>query len=185
MTTSADPELVTAVNQPIERLFRAEVRQKDLDQQLKDAIAVLIAKHAATSAEITQEIESAGAELKQVIKDNRPRLFERGKKSFATMIAIIQLRDVPARLNITDAKLIMSIARRLGVVKKIAKLSIEWKFNADKFRAWLDQHDEYRDEFVDAIEDVAAYESLTLKPNNTHLVYYDGKRISPPPITVH
>ena len=185
MTDNVDPALIDAINLLVTERMLREVEVKNLDAKLEADIAALTAAHAAERSVLEVDIQSLDAGIRGIITNNESTLLQSGKRSFTTVIAAFQFSKIKERLDITDTKLVMDVARKLGVVRKIAKLSIKWTFSATKFKDWLAKNGEYRNAFADGIEDIAAYESLTIKPNSTHVVHYDGKRISPPSITIH
>lgn len=145
---------------------------------------LLLPRHNDQIKSIQEEIEAVDAELLAHINAHRSEFIAAERKSFATMIATFQFRKVTSKLKVVDADGLMTTARRLGIVRKIARLSVLWKLDREKFTAWLNAHGEHLEDFADFIDGSEDSESLTIKPNSTHTVFHDKKRISPPSITI-
>lgn len=182
---NANPELVEDINATASLLFVHQVDYDNVEAEFKRRQAELQAEYEPRLAAIQGDITLSKNALWALVNNNREALIDHGKRSFVTMAASYQLRDVPESTKVVDPKLAMAIARKLGVVKKIAKISVKWVFDSSKFLAWLGKNGEMREHFADCVEYHEKTESLTIKPNAPHVVVYSGQRISPPSIKVH
>lgn len=182
--TDANTEVIDLLNELAEKRFLVELRLNDANQQHKAAVAALETQHKEVLTGFDAEIKSLDKQIADVIKKNRKSLIERGKQSFVIMSAKFQFRKSDEKTTVVDAKAIMEVARKLGVVKQIAKIAVTWKFNQAKFLAWLDKHGEQRSKFENFLEVKKAGESLTMAPNTNYTVHHDTKRISPPSISI-
>ena len=82
-----------------------------------------------------------------------------------------------------DGEGVMAMARKIGVVRKIADPIRAYKLNRKKFIAWLKKHPEHYEAFDEYLE-ISDKESLSIKPNSTYMVTHDSQRISPPSVTI-
>ena len=180
----ANTEVIEKLNELAEQRFLVELRRNDANQKHKAAVATLETKHQQTLAGFEGEIKALDTQIANLIKQHRKELIKAGKKSFVIMSATFQLRKFGEKTEVKDAKAIMDVARKLGIVRRIAKLTMSWKFNQAKFFAWLDEHGELRSKFEDHLEVKDAGESLTMAPNSNYTVHHDSKRISPPSISI-
>ena len=182
--SDASTEVIEKLDALAEQRFLAQVKLDKATEEYKTAIAVLTADHEKVQTSLQSEINALDSQIYDTIQANRNELIRRGKKSFAIMKAVFQFRSSDPKTKIADSAGIMSVARKLGVVRQIAKVSISWKLNQSKFFQWLDKHGELRPHFEDYLEEVEAGESLTMKPNTNYTVFHDSKRISPPSISI-
>ena len=183
--TDADPQVIASINELIENRFELEVARDAENRRFQATLAELTREHEEKLDEFAKRERQLDPAIWQVINANRPRLIARGKRSFATLQAKFQLRELQAKIEVLDKSGIMEVAHRLGVVKQIATPPKGgWRFNQKKFLAWLEQNGEMREHFEPFLEQVDKSESLTVQPNTTYTVEHDSQRISPPSISI-
>ncbi len=181
---NVDPEVLDLINTLAEETFALEVQLDGKNADFKAVQAVAAADHNALIAPIQAQIDANKARLAEVIQAHRDQLVGLKRKSFATMIATFQFREVTTKLKVTDAGGLMDVARRLGIVRKIARQAVTWKLVHTKFAAWWDKNGEHHEALIDFVEPPTEGESLSMKPNGTYTVVHDGNRISPPSVTI-
>lgn len=182
--TDANTEVIDQLNELAEKRFLVELERNKSNEEHKSAVAELEAQHKGVLAAFDTDIQTLDKQIADLIRKNRKSLIEADKKSFVIMRAKFQFRGYDKKTTVTDAKAIMEVARKLGVVKQIAKIAVAWKFNQAKFFAWLAKHEELRPKFDPFLETKTAGESLTMAPNTNYTVHHDSKRISPPSIGI-
>lgn len=182
------PNALTQVINKLNRLGRdralLKLREDSENQRYKDAKARLDATHERNLAQIAAKIEQVDPQIDETIAKRRSDLIEAGKQSFTTSEWKFQFRKAPGKTKVTDADGVMEVARKLGIVRKIADPPKRWKFNQKKFLGWLESHPEERARFEAYLEDTEDGETLHMYPNSGHTVFHDSKRVSPPPITI-
>lgn len=181
--TNANQDVVSEVDALAEERFSLEVEKTALAQKFKSDEAALKASYQDQLAAITARIGEVDAALLAKIKGNRAKLIAKGKQSFVTLVAKFQFKKASDTDKVKDADGVMAVARKLGVVRQIAKPVREYKLDRRMFGAWLKKHPEYRDAFAKHLEERAG-ESLTMQPNGTYMVTHDSKRISPPSVSI-
>lgn len=179
-----DPDVIARIDSLARVRFKLEINRQKLRDGFAGEQAAMAARHASYLAPIEEEIARVDQELSSMIEEHRPSLIAKGRQSFATMAAVFQFRHTQSKPRVTDATAALETARRLGVVRKVARLTHVWKLDATKLLEWLEKNGEHRDEFDEFIEPSAERESLSLKPNGTYVVLHDGNRISPPAVTI-
>ena len=183
--SSTDPEAITAVNELVGDRFALEVERDAENRRFQAALAEITKIHEQALEEYALLERRLDTAIWQEVDENRATLIERGKRSFITMMAKFQLRDVPAKVEVLDKLGIMETARNLGVVRQIANPPKgEWRFNQKKFLAWLDKSNELHGHFEQFIDHTGGGESLTVQPNANYTVLHDSKRVSPPSISI-
>jgi len=183
--SSTDPEVIAAVDEIVEKRFALEVERDAVNRRFQAAIAEITKFHEEALRELTLLERQLDPAIWRAIDSNRATLIERGKRSFITMAAKFQLRDVPAKIEVLDKLGIMEAARNLGVVRQIANPPKgEWRFNQKKFLAWLGKNNELHGHFEQFIDHADGGESLTIQPNANYTVLHDSKRVSPPSISI-
>lgn len=183
--TTVDPEVINELDGSAEKCFRKDVLLAEAKQRYDAAVAPFTRAYEEEVREINRVADDAARTVWQVVAQHRNSLIATGKKSFATMQATFQFREVPAKTTIADKKGIMQVARRLGVVRRIASPPKGgWSIDQKKFVAWLADNSELRVHFEPFIDEIEVCESLTIKPNEGYMVVHDSKRISPPPFTI-
>ena len=183
--TDADPEVINRVNRLAESRFQLEVERETENQRFNEALASLTKEHEERLRIFTERERVLDPALWKVVDENRAGLIAPKKRSFATMLAKFQLKDVPAKTEVVDKQGIMEIARKLGVIRQIANPPKgEWRFNQKKLFGWLAKNGEFRRHFEPFLNEVDKDESLTISPNRTYTVEHDSQRISPPSITI-
>ena len=182
--SDVDPEVLDRLNKLAEQRFTLQVQLDGQNATFKANQVAATARHNAQIAPMQAEIDALDAQLVKLVQTHRAKLIKPKRKSFATMIATFQFRDVTTKLKVVDVDGLMAAARKLGIVRKIACQVVLWKLDRDKLAAWLEKHGEYIEDLIDFIEGPSDGESLTIKPNGTHTVVYDGDRISPPSVTI-
>lgn len=183
--SNANPEVIDLLNQLAEDRFALKLRMDAEDQAFKDAKARLEADHTDKKAAMEARAVEIDQQIQQLIQEHRANLIARGKQSFAIMRAKFQLRKSGEKTKVADANGVMKVAKRFGVVKAIAEPpSRKWKLDSQKFLKWLESHGEMRRLFEPYLTIVPEMESLHMSPNTNYTIYHDGKRISPPSITI-
>lgn|GEM_PF-2547514 len=183
--SSTDPETITAVNELVGDRFALEVERDAENRRFQAALAEITKIHEQALEEYALLERQLDTAIWQAVDENRATLIERGKRSFITMTAKFQLRDVPAKVEVLDKLGIMEAARNLGVVRQIANPPKGgWRFNQKKFLAWLDKSNELHGHFEQFIDHTGGGESLTVQPNANYTVLHDSKRVSPPSISI-
>jgi phage host-nuclease inhibitor protein Gam len=186
----SDPknEVIESLNDMSELRFKLEVERDELETELKTKLAVAVAslqsEYAPHISRVHAQIDALDPDIWNEAKSNYETLVERGKRSFATMIAKFQFRDKPGTTKVVDAAGIMSLARKLGVIRKIAEPQPHWKLNNKKFLAWLEANPQLKGRFADFIQQEEATETLGLQPNSGYIVHHDSRRISPPSVSI-
>lgn len=182
------PNALTQVINKLNRLGRdralLKLNEDAENQRYKDAKARLDATHEKNLARIAAQIEKVDPQIDETIAERRSDLIESGKQSFTTSEWKFQFRKAPGKTEVTDADAVMDVARKLGVVRKVADPPKRWKFNPKKFLEWLESHPEERARFDAFLEDSEDGETLHMSPNSGHTVFHDSKRVSPPSITI-
>lgn len=171
--TADDTDIITHVNELAERRFALEVATNQLKQ-----------RHAAELAKLDQQVADTDSELWQLVTHHRAALIDPGKQSFVTVVAQVAFRKVGGSIKLINPGLALDIARQLGIVRKIGKLHVKWVVDRTKLLAWLDTNNQDRESFEECIEEIAAHESLSIKPNANYTVRHGTERISPPPLTI-
>lgn len=183
--TSADPQVVTDLDDLARNLFKHQITGDAQTARFKAAEAALKAEYEANMEPILDLIRSASARVWGLISANRGTLIAEGKKSFVTSAAKFQLRSSTAKVKVADSEGVMAVARRLGVVRKIANPPRHtWLLDKDRFLAWLDANPDLRDQFAEFLDETEASEGLTIQPNGTYTVFHNSERISPPSVKV-
>lgn len=182
--TDADTKVIDELNELAEQRFVVQLKLDDANQKYKAAVAALDAVHEHKLAAFQAEIDTLDAKISNKIKTNRKALIESGKQSFVIMRARFQFRKTKPKTTVKDAKAIMDMARKLGVVRQVAKLKCSWGLNQGKFFDWLNTNGEFRSQFEDYLEVTEAGESLTMQPNTNYTVHHDSKRVSPPSVSI-
>lgn len=181
--SDTNTKVIEDLNGLAERRFFVEVRREIAIRAYKAEVAVLNAEQENVMADLNSEAKQLDEQITQLIQPNRNNLIERDKQSFVIMRAKFQFRKPSGKTKITDASGIMDVARKLGVVRKIAKPSYSWKLNQPKFFGWLEKHGEMRKHFEEYLDDTST-ESLTMQPNGNYTVHHDSKRVSPPSVSI-
>lgn len=171
--TAHEIAIVDEVNSLARQRFAAEVKLREVK-----------ARHAAEIASLDQEIAVLDSQLWHTITSHRATLIDKGKQSFVTVVAQVAFRKIGASTKLVDQTTALKIARQIGIVRKVGKLSIKWSIDRSKLMAWLENHGEHREAFDECFEDIAEHESLTIKPNENYTVHHGKDRISPPPLTI-
>lgn len=182
--SNVDPEVLDSINKLAERRFALQVQLDGKNADFKAAQAVAVADHNALVAPIQAEIDEIDARLSEAVSAHRDQLVGPKRKSFATMVATFQFKNVTTKLKVLDDKGLMAAARKLGVVRKIARQVVTWKLVHTKFATWWEENGEHRAALIDFVEPPMEGESLSMKPNGTYTVVHDGSRISPPSVTI-
>ena len=182
--TQPNPEVIKELNDLTERRLRLEVIKTQAVTEYKTREAALKKKLESVLEPNSVETAEVDARLRELIEKNRSALIDPKKKSFVTMLAKFQFREVPGKIKVTDPKAVMNVARSIGVVRKIGNLTLTWKYDPVKFLRWLSQNDEHRSKFEDYIEDSEDSESLTIQPNGTYAIHHNSKRVSPPSVKI-
>lgn len=182
--SNVDPEVLDSINKLAERRFALQVQLDKSNADFKAAQASAAADHSALITPIQAEIDEIDSQLVEKVEAHRSQLIGSKRKSFTTIVATFQFKKVAGKLKVVDDKGLMAAARKLGIVRKIARQVLVWKLDQAKFAAWLAKNGEYRMKLGDFIEGPSEGESLSLKPNGTYTVVHDDKRISPPSITI-
>lgn len=179
-----DPDVIARIDSLARVRFELEIERQKLRDEFAGEQAAMAARHARYLAPIEEAIDRVERQLLTKIEENRPSLIAKGRQSFATMAAVFQFRHTQSKSQVTDATAALEAARRLGIVRKVARLVHVWKLDSAKLLEWLEKHGEYRDEFDEFIKPPTKRESLSITPNGTYVVLHDGSRISPPSITI-
>lgn len=182
--TTVNDRIVAELNRHAKERLAYEV---DMQKLTKDQAAernAMNRRHEADLAVIATRISRTDQQISAIIAEHRHDLFLPGKKSFTTYVASFALRTVPARIAVTDTNAIMSMARRRGVIRKIAIPVRKYTFNLERFRAWFAHCDELRVHFEQFVEDVPEHESLSMKPNDKNPVVYSGEHLTNRSITI-
>lgn len=182
--SNVDPKVLDSINELAEERFALQVQLDSKNAAFKAAQAAANADHNAQIAPIQAAIDELDTRLAEVVAEHRDQLIGPKRKSFTTMIATFQFKHITAKLRVTDADGLLAAARKLGIVRKIARQVVTWKLDRDKFATWLVSHGEYRMELDDYLEGPNEGESLTMRPNGTYVVTHDSQRISPPSVTI-
>lgn len=186
--TDANTEVISELNNLAERRFQIELRLNDANRKHKSAMAELEAAHEKVLDALNAEIAEVDSLIAGCIRTNRKALIAKGKQSFVIMRARFQFRGpkpgTKPKTKVTDAAGIMAVARRLGVIRKIAKMNVSWRLNQSKFLEWLEKHAELGSQFEDYLDVSVPKETLTMYPNSGYTVYHDSQRVSPPPVSI-
>lgn len=167
-----------------QQLFVLKIEQKRIQANYDTEIAKLKREYAPLLEQLDQQIDIVGQELRDVVTEHKSELVATGRQSFATLQAIFQFRKATSKLRVKNPGEALKVARQLGVVRKVANMKVKWVLDSAKFFSWLKRNDEYREIFDDYLEYPSDSESITLRPNSTYTVVHDGKRISPPSVTL-
>ena len=182
--SNVDPEVLDLINTLAEQRFALQVQLDGKNADFKAAQAFAVADHNALVAPIQASIDDLDARLAETVASHRDQLVGPKRKSFATMAATFQFKNVTTKLKILDDKGLMDVARRLGIVRKIARQVVTWKLVHSKFVTWWEKNGEHHEALIDFVEPPTEGESLSMKPNGTYTVVHDGTRISPPSVTI-
>lgn len=183
--SDADPKVIAEINRLAESRLRLKVARDAENQRFQTQLADLTSEHEAKLQEFAERERELDPAIWQAIDANRSTLIARGKRSFVTLLASFQLKEIPAKTEVLDKLAIMEAARHLGVVRQIANPPRgEWRFSRTKFLGWLADHGELREYFEPYLEYSDKTESLTIKPNTNYTVDHDSQRISPPSLSI-
>lgn len=178
-------QVIDKLNQLGRTRVRLELSRNAAIQKAKNAKAAIDERLSTQLSGIEAKIEAIDPKIGVTIADHRSALVAEGKQSFTTSEWKFQFRKVPGKMQVTDADAIMGIARRLGIVRKIADPPTqEWRFSLKKFLEMLEENPEYNSYFDDYIDQPDETETLHMSPNSGHTVYHDSKRVSPPSIRI-
>lgn len=183
--TKDNVDRIEILNKVIQQRFALQTELEAEKSLFKSMVAILKAAHVEQTKPLQAEIEALDEQLWHTIERDRANLITKGKKSFVTMYAKLQFRSIPSTTKVIDAVSVMDVARKLGIVRKIAKPTNTWRFSTTMFLKWLSTHDEYRHYFEPYIDDLPEGESLTMQPNDNYTVHHDSKRLSPPSVTIN
>ena len=184
--TDVDAELISQLSSLGMRVLELKVAEDELNRAYEVKLAALNAAHANNLERLQVERASTYNALRSVIHDNRSQLITSGKQSFTTMEVVVQLRKTPPTLKVIDAAAVMQVARRLGVIRKVAEPPKQmWRLNQKKFFKWLEKNGEHREAFDEHLSETKGGESITIRPNTGQTVMFNNKRIAPPSVTIH
>lgn len=99
-------------------------------------------------AAVEEWIRVTDKELRELTDANRAVLMP-NSKSVQLTYGILAYRSQSERIEVLDSKIVLRIARKLGIVRKIARPVVQWKLVSELFTNWLSKHAEYRDRFID------------------------------------
>jgi phage host-nuclease inhibitor protein Gam len=173
------------LNELANKRFAVQVRLDAVNRRHSATKALMDESHAKLVAEIEAEGRAIDDQIVPLIQARRDELILPEKQSFLITLARFQFRKVDPRTEVVDAKAIMAIARSKGFVRKIAKASVKWNFNQEKFFAWLAKNQKLRTLVDQFLKDHPGGETLHMSPNTGYTVAYSGTRISPPSIKIH
>ncbi len=184
--TDVNPEVIENFNRLAADRLELATEIERTKQRFTERQRELKTEYTARLQALSEQVDELDSQIWQLLDQSADHVLPKGKKSFVTMVASFQLRQVPARITL-DTTAIMEQARKLRVVRHIAvpPKTPAWKFNRDKFFAWLRINGEMRLFFDEFIEDGVASESLTIRPNSSFTVQYDNQRLTPPSTTIH
>lgn len=181
---SVDPEVVNQINEWALELLKQRAALKDENDTFEAEQNAANVAHDAIIGPIQVKINELNAKLDALIQEHRAELIKEGRQSFVTMVVKFQFHRTHPKPKVTNPKAVMAIARARGIVRKIAKLVSLWKFDADKFFAWLAKNEELRSLFDEYIDDTEENESLSMQLNGAYPVFHDGARLSSESITI-
>jgi len=181
---NVDPAVIDQINELAIEHFKQQAELEAANTAFEEAQKAANAAHSALIGPIQGKINELNAKLDALIKSHRTELIKEGRQSFVTMVAKFQFHRTHPDPKVTDPKAVMKIARDKGIVRKIAKLMYFWKFNSDKFFAWLSKNEELRSLFEQYIDQPEDSESLSMQLNGAYPVFYDDTRISPHSIKI-
>ena len=176
--------VVKQLNQLTSQLFRLKIEDQMSKDRYNKAAAKLSRDFEDDQQRIGREIEVVSAEIWQLIAANRSQLIADKKRSFVTAVGVFQFKAFTGTTKVADGAGVMAVARRLGVVRKIAVPQYTWKLNLKKFRDWLEKHDEYRPEFQEFLVDTDSGERLYVRPNEKHPIFTGSKRLVTESVTI-
>lgn len=178
-------EVRAKLNELASERFAISVRLDEANRRHAGTKALMDESHAKLVAQIEAEGRAIDDQIVPIIQARRVELILPDKQSFLIMLAKFQFSRYHPRTEVLDVKAIMAIARSKGFVKKIAKVSVKWNFNQEKFFAWLAKNPKFKALVDPYLKVHPGGETLHLSPNSGYTVAYSGKRISPPSIKIH
>lgn len=182
---TADPAIIAELNDLVDQRLTLEARRASIVRQHQAEEAALKQSYTALLSEVEGEIKPLDTSIWEFIQKHRGVLISPTKQSFATMVAKFQFRKTTGKDKVTDADGLLDIARKLGVVRKVADPPTgKWRVNRDSFFGWLEKNDGLRSLFAGVIEHTDDNEGLTIQPNATHTVMHDLERITPPSVSI-
>jgi len=180
-----DPKVIEALDELAQERFRLEAEKQGIDMQYKADEARLKASYSNRLAPVAQRITELDESIWQLVRSHRNGLIKAGKQSFAIASATFQFREQKAKVVPTNPDGIMATARKLGIVSKIADPPArKWRFNKQRFLAWLEAHANLSRYFRQYLDVVGGSESLSVKPNTGHPVFHDKERLTPLPFSI-
>lgn len=181
---SSRDQLIEKINELAKRLFALLREQSQLKNSYQAKEEERKQTFEASNTPLEQDIAAIKRELRSLVFANRSSLLIAGKKSFVTLVAILAFRWSSGSFAITDKTKAYDIARRLGVLRKVSTIKVKFTINSSKLEAYLRSHPEHAEDFADVVKRTEAGDSLTIQPNSPYLVDYDGKRLTPPSISL-
>lgn len=178
---NVDPELIAEINELAAERLRLEAwleaENSAFNKTQLDASVV----HDAVISPIKQAIGDVDAKLWRLIVAHEESLISGKLKSFTTIVAKFNFRTPEKKMKVTNKKAVITLARALRVLRKMAKMKVTWELDEDKFFAALPKLPApMRKKFDPFIATVGGEENRTLRvtQNATYPVTHDDTRLT-------
>lgn len=172
------------INNLVKLLLELINDQKEEEVRLRRAVAAATSERADARQHVEYEIQETKGLLYELIISEKHALFATGKRSFDSYFGSISLRDTPGSTKAKDAKRLLALARKHGMVRKLFTVKVGWNFSITKFKAWAEKFPERAVPFYEFLEVHERHDALSLKPHVPHLKELDLDRISAEPISL-
>lgn len=179
-----DPEVIAELQAVTAERLKLQVTYDAKNEAFELVQRAEAAAHAADIAADKAQMDALDARTWEIIEANRASLIPPGRESFVTGVATYRFDNFKAKREVVNAKELMEMARKMGLVRRFAKAVRRYEFVPAKF---LDAYDKMSAKlklvFKPYINEVPAWRKLSVTPNATYVVVLDNTRLTPPPIT--
>ena len=181
---NVDPAVIAHLNALAEERFKLQVASDEKDKTFKDQQAAQVAAHAADKAPLQAKMDEIDVELWELTTGHRSELIAPSRQSFTTGVARFQFTNKELRPKATDPKAIMKIARDQGFVRFVGKPIRRYEYDPSKLSAALSKLGSRVRKMLEPFIEMVGGETLSMKPNGSHVVVHDGKRLTPPSVSI-
>lgn len=180
--TNVNPKVLERLSSVARRRILVEARLDRLKQRNKQRREAIKTVYDRMVTKAEAQVAKADDMLWCVIDKHRDELTPTGERSFATRWVKFQFKNVPAVTKVENAAGIISIARKRGSLKQVAKPA--WQVDDEKLLAYLDENPDERKYYQDCLQEVPAHETLSIKLNEGHDVTFDNKKLTPKAVSI-
>lgn len=180
-TDTSKHRVVILIDITLRELFDLLRRQDENTAAYEKAQQELKDRFMGNRSRIARKIDENRSVLRGLILANRAMLLPGKIKSFSTMHGAFSFRNITTQFRVTDPKQALDAARKLGIVRKVAKIKVSWIVDPALLQSYLESNPEDLEAFLDCIEPGGeTTEHLSVKPEGFDDT--DDSRISQKPI---